>query len=439
MGNLLLSEKVNVLYRKYLIPTLIGMLSNSLYCLVDVYFISQGAGNMGVAALNIAMPVFTIYSAVGLLFGVGAATVMAVAEGQKDKSSRNKAFTLAIVAMLIIGAAITLYTTFFLKSFSYYMGCSEELLPYVMTYLKPICITAIPFIVMYANSILLRADHNPRLAMSAMLAGNISNMILDYVFVMVFNWGIFGASFATALSPCICLMVSSLHFICRKNHVKLVSGFMNRDILRRVFVNGLGSGCLEISAGIVIFLFNAIILMIADETALAAYGIICNIAYVFKGLLNGFAQASQPIISANHGANQKERVKEAFLISIKYSMIFSLLVYMVLLLFSETVCVPFADGNQTLIAIAKNGVVLYFSCLVFMSANMMIMNYFQSIENGVISTILALCKGVIFVLLGLALMVPFLSLNGVWLSAPFSEGATFLMGILMYKKMRKRF
>lgn len=437
MRDTILQGNIPKLYRKYLIPTLIGMLSNSLYCLVDVYFVAQGAGNLGIAALNIAMPIFTILSAVGLLFGVGAATIMSIAEGQKDMHARDKAFTLAMVFMVMIGLAFTLYSNFFLETFAYQLGSSKELLPYVMDYLRPISLVSIPFTIMYANSILLRADHNPKLAMYSLVVGNVSNMILDYVFVMVFGWGIFGAAFATAISPCLTLLVASTHFFRKQNQVHFVKDFWDTSILKRMVKNGLGSGCMELSAGIVIMIFNAVILSISDATHLAAYGIITNIAYVFKGLLNGFAQAGQPIISTNYGARKMDRVTQGLKVTLLYSSVFAIVLYILFLMFPQEVCMPFADGDNKLIQIASNGVVLYFSSLVFMSANIMIMYYFQGIERGNISTVLALCKGIVFVTIGLLILVPLFHINGVWLCITFAEGFCTVIGLyLIYRQKR---
>lgn len=435
----LYNTKINTLYLKYLIPTLIGMLSNSIYCLVDVYFISKGAGNYGVAALNIAFPAFTLYSAIGLLFGVGASTVMCICEGQKDHETRNKAFTLGFFFMTIIGIILTIFSLLFTEELAYLLGSSEVLLPYVVDYLKPIVTSTIPFIVMYSISILLRADRNPKLAMYALLVGNVSNMILDYVFVMVLNGGIFGASLATALSPCISISIASFHFIKHKNTVHFTRHFFSFSLFKRILVNGLGSGCMEISAGAVIMIFNGVILFISNETYLAAFGIINNIAYVFKGLFNGFAQAAQPIISANYGANHLERVKQALHVCLRYSAVFAIACYIIFVIFPEQVCIPFASGDASLIAISAKGVLYYFSALVFMSSNIMIMYYFQALESGKIATFIAFLKGFVFIIIGLLILVPIFHVNGVWLIVPFAEGLCFMISIYFLHKRNEKF
>lgn len=435
-NNELLHKNTDKLYKKYLIPTLIGVISNSLYCLVDVYFISKGSGNLGLAALNICMPIFTIFSAIGLLFGVGSATIMSIAEGNKDSHTRNKAFSIGLSCMIIIGFIISILTNLYLEDFSLLLGSSTKLLPYVMQYLRPICITSIPFIMMYAVSILLRSDHNPKLAMYALLVGNISNIILDYVFVMIFQWGIFGAAFATALSPVITICIAAFHFINKKHTLSFSISFKDFSICKRIIKNGLGSGLMELSAGSVIIIFNAVILSISSELYLASFSIITNIAYVLKGILNGFAQAAQPIISTNYGANQKERAYHAFKHSIKYSTLFSIIMFFLFLCIPQIIAMPFANGDANLIKISALGIQLYFTCTLFMSFNIMCMYYFQSIEEGNKATVLAILKGLIYILLALIILVPILRIYGVWLSVTFAEILCVLTALYLLRKNR---
>lgn len=432
----LLTASIPKLYLSYLLPTLIAMLSNSLYCLVDVFFISKGAGSVGLAALNIAMPIFTIYSAIGLTFGVGGATVMAVAEGSHHKEQRNQAFTLSVVCMLIIGLLISILGTIFLEPFAYALGSSESLLPYVKQYMGPVNMSAFAFVLMYAASILIRADHAPKLAMNAMLLGNISNMILDYVFVMVFDMGLLGASIATCISPFLTVIGVSFHFIRKKNTVHFVKNWADKDMLKRVFSNGLGSGIMEISAGAIILLFNVVILHMADELFLASYAIVTNIAYVCKGLLNGFAQGIQPIISANYGARNHERVKAALLVSIKFACGFALLVYLLFLIFPQGVAAIFANGDQALIQRSATGIRMYFSSLLFTAAITMIMYYFQSIEQGKVSTFLAVLKGFVYVVIGMVLLIVLFGIDMIWLSVTFAEIAALISALYYMKKGR---
>lgn len=430
----LFEKKVSSLYAHYLLPTLLAMASNSLYCLADVYFVSKGAGSTALAAMNIAIPLYTLYSAIGLTFGVGAATVMSVAEGEKQPKVRNKAYTYGMIGMVIIGLCIALLGNLFADNFAYLLGSSEELLPLVKAYMIPINGMAVFFIVNYAASVILRNDHAPRLAMIATMAGNFSNIILDYIFVIRFGMGIFGAALATAIGPVISLGIMSLHFLRRKNTIHLTKDVFDYKIWKRILSNGFGSGVLEISAGAVIVIFNYVILKKADAMFLAAYAIITNIAYVGKGLLNGFAQASQPIISANYGAMHTKRVKEAFLISIQTSLYFSIAAYLICFIFSKDLAALFANNDAALIEMAAQGIQFYFISLPFTALITMFLYFFQSVEYGKVATLLAFLKGFIFILLGLFLLVTLFGINAIWFTVAFAEAFGVLLALLFYKK-----
>lgn len=414
-------QPVRRLYLSYIVPTLIGVISTSVYCLADVYFISKGSGGIGLAALNIAMPIYTIHACIGLLFGIGGATIMSIAEGGKKFHERNQAFTLSCVAMLIIGVIISIAGSIWVEPFAKLLGASDEILPYVKDYILPINISSCSFIFMQASSILIRADHAPKTVMVSLMIGNISNIILDYLFVMVFHMGISGASIATAISPLFTLCSIALYFIRKKNKVQFTKSFYSPQLLKRIFLNGLGTGILELSSGFVIIIFNFIILAIADETALAAYAIITNIAYVLKSILTGIAQAGQPILSVNFAAKYKDRVQETLKLTLLVGIIFSLGVYLCFLLFPQSIVSLFVKDDAQLMQVASIGLRIYFSSLLFMSINSMMMNYYQSIEQGKVATRIAFFKGVIFIMIGLSFLVPLYGLIGIWLCVVFAE------------------
>ena len=431
----LLSEKIPKLYFRYLIPTLIATASNSLYCLADVFFISKGAGGTGLAALNICMPIFTLYSAIGLTFGVGAATIMSIAEGNRKMYERDIAFTCSIVGMLFVGTIIAVVGNMYLEPFAYLLGSSKELLPHVKDYLMPVNAVAMAFVINYSGSILLRNDHAPKMAMVATITGNLANIVLDYVFVMILDMGILGASIATALSAVIGLFCLLPHFFLKRNTVHFVKDIFHASIWKRMMANGAGSGILEISAGMVILVFNYVIVQQADEVFLAAYAIVTNIAYVCKGLFNGFAQAAQPIISMNYGAQNKERMQKAFSISVVSSVIFSLLVYAVFLFQPGFVASIFSNGDTSLIASASQGIRYYFSSLLFTAIITMILYYLQAIEYSRAATALAILKGFVFVLLALFVMVLLFGINGIWFTITLSEAMAVICGVWLLKHL----
>lgn len=434
----LTTKSVNKVYLKYLIPTLLGMLSNSIYCIVDIYFVSAGSGSQGLAAMNICMPVFTILSCVGLLFGVGGATIMSISQGSGDMNTRNKAFSVSVFMMLIVGLMFSVFGVLFRKEFAYLLGSDDQLLPLVLEYLTPVMCSALPFVLMYSLSVLLRADNNPKLAMSALMVGNISNIILDYVFVSVFHMGIFGASVATSIAPVLSLIAASFHFILRKNTVHFKLRSFDPKVIGRILSVGIGSGIMELSAGAIIFMFNSAILNLGGEVYLAAYAVITNIAYVFKGLLNGFAQAAQPLISTNFGSGIIKRCSKSLRVCLIYSSVFCIVCYGIITVVPGFIVSFFSNGDTNMEAIASKGMIMYFSSLLFTGINTMLMYFFQSIEQGRKSLLLAVCKGFLFVTLGLWILTSLMGVEGVWYAVLFGEVLTFVIALPMVLRSVKK-
>lgn len=434
----LTTKSVNKVYLKYLIPTLLGMLSNSIYCIVDIYFVSAGSGSQGLAAMNICMPVFTILSCVGLLFGVGGATIMSISQGSGDMNTRNKAFSVSVFMMLIVGLMFSVFGVLFRKEFAYLLGSDDQLLPLVLEYLTPVMCSALPFVLMYSLSVLLRADNNPKLAMAALMVGNISNIILDYVFVSVFHMGIFGASVATSIAPVLSLIAASFHFILRKNTVHFKLRSFDPKVIGRILSVGIGSGIMELSAGAIIFMFNSAILNLGGEVYLAAYAVITNIAYVFKGLLNGFAQAAQPLISTNFGSGIIKRCSKSLRVCLIYSSVFCIVCYGIITVVPGFIVSFFSNGDTNMEAIASKGMIMYFSSLLFTGINTMLMYFFQSIEQGRKSLFLAVCKGFLLVTLGLWILTSLMGVEGVWYAVLFGEVLTFVIALPMVLRSVKK-
>ena len=434
----LTTKSVNKVYLKYLIPTLLGMLSNSIYCIVDIYFVSAGSGSQGLAAMNICMPVFTILSCVGLLFGVGGATIMSISQGSGDMNTRNKAFSVSVFMMLIVGLLFSVFGVLFRKEFAYLLGSDDQLLPLVLEYLTPVMCSVLPFVLMYSLSVLLRADNNPKLAMAALMVGNISNIILDYVFVSVFHMGIFGASVATSIAPVLSLIAASFHFILRKNTVHFKLRSFDPKVIGRILSVGIGSGIMELSAGAIIFMFNSAILNLGGEVYLAAYAVITNIAYVFKGLLNGFAQAAQPLISTNFGSGIIKRCSKSLRVCLIYSSIFCIVCYGIITVVPGFIVSFFSNGDTNMEAIASKGMIMYFSSLLFTGINTMLMYFFQSIEQGRKSLFLAVCKGFLLVTLGLWILTSLMGVEGVWYAVLFGEVLTFVIAVPMVLRSVKK-
>ena len=286
-------------YFRYLLPTLIGQIAHSFYCMADVFFVGAAVGSDGLAALNVALPVFTLFSAFSLMVGVGTATTASILTGQGQTQQTNRVFTL------------TLLTSVFIVPLARVFGATDRILTEVVDYMRPINLLAFAYIFSGALGVIIRADGNPRLVMIAGTTGNICNIVLDYVFTMKLGMGMFGAGLATILGHCVAVLLYLLHFALHQNHLHLTRNFFDPAACVRVLRNGIGSSILELSAGLIVLLFNIALLRVSGEAAVAIFSVLSNIAYVGKGVFNGMAQAAQPILSTSYGAGRYDRVRPA--------------------------------------------------------------------------------------------------------------------------------
>lgn len=433
----LLKSDVKEIFIKYLIPSIAGMMGLSLNILFDTIFIGQGVGSEGLAALNIAIPIFNIFSSIALLLGIGGATAVSVSMGKKEYDKVNKIFTTSMIINVSIGIFLTVIGIFFTEKICYLLGATPDVLNMVKSYLGVIVWFSWAFLMSNTLTVFVRNDKNPRLAMWSMLIGNFANIVFDFVFIFIFNWGMKGAAIATTMSPVITIILLSTHFIRGNNTLKfkLDKLKIDKNIINRILKNGFPSFIMELSSGLIIFAFNMSISNIEGAIGVSAYSIIANISLVCVAIFNGIAQAIQPIISINYGAKKYERVHEALKLAIKTSVIFGAIFYASGVLFPEKIVLLFNSGDAKLMEMTCGGIKLYFIAFLFMGANIARVSYFQSIENSKASTLVSLCRGVIFVLISLLILPMILGINGVWITIPIVEVASIIIACVCMKRI----
>lgn len=432
-------QRIRKVYFHYLIPTIIGMVAHSCYCLADVFFVGSSVGSNGLAALNVALPIFTVYSTVSVLIGVGTATTISICRGEERYEEIDKVFTQSLVLTMTIGILFAIVGTIYLRQIAYLFGATDLIVDNVVAYLLPVSPAAFLYMMSSTLSIIVRSDGNPRLVMTAGITGNLINVVLDYVFVIRMGMGIFGAGLATIIGPCFTLGLLMLHFFKRHNQIYLTKHFISWSSTGRLIKNGVGSGVLEISSGFVILLFNITLLKVGGEDAVAIFSIISNIGYVGKGIFNGMAQAAQPVISVSYGAKEYSKMRVVNTYAMMTAFFFSIAVYGLILLFPNQLIGIFVSPSPAIVAIGKTAVILYFLSFPFTGLNTILMYYFQSIERVANTTIMAMMRGIVLVYIALLVFSRLWGINGVWLALFASELVTFIFFFPVKINVDKKF
>lgn len=425
---------------KYAALNVMGMTGLSCYILADTFFISKGLGANGLTALNLAIPVYSLIHGSGLMLGMGGATKYSILKSQKNWGQTNKIFTNTVYLAGILAIAFLLTGIFLTRVLTAFLGADQEVFGMTATYLRVILLFAPAFLM---NDILIcfvRNDGDPKLAMLAMLGGSLSNVLLDYLFIFPLKLGIFGAVFATGLAPLISIMILSVYFLKKRNQFHLIREKLHPETEKTIVKLGIPSLIGEVSSGVVILVFNSIILKLQGNTGVAAYGVIANLSLVVMAVYTGIAQGIQPLISKAWGRCEIRTCKRI----LSYAMItmaaVSIVVYAVIFFLADPIAGIFnSENNRLLQEIAVTGLKLYFTAAVFAGFNLIISIYFTSVELALPAQLISILRGVVLIVPMAFLLSGLFGMSGVWLAFPAAELLTAVTGFFLYCSKRKQY
>ncbi|MGF7017958.1 putative MATE family efflux protein [Lachnospiraceae bacterium PF1-21] len=415
-------------FLKYTSLNVIGMIGVSCYILADTFFIAAGLGADGLAALNLAIPVYGLINSTALMIAIGAGTGFAVERAKRNQQKSNEIFTCGVLLALLFAAIYILAGLFFSEKIALLLGANQDILALTTTYLKTMLFFSPAFLMNQLLIAFIRNDKNPGLSMAGMLIGSFSNIILDYVFIFPLKMGMFGAAFATGLAPLISMAVMSQHFFKKQNTFQLLK--TGRALKRGLFVLSLGvsSFVTEIASSIVIVVFNFLILGLAGNTGVAAYGIIANLSLVVTSIFTGIAQGVQPLISSAYGKKEISDIKKSAAYALFMAFILALVSVFFVAVFREGIIALFnSEGNQELASIASRGILLYFTAFPFAGINIVAVSIFNSVTKARAAFLLSLLRGMLVIIPLSFLLAGAFGLTGVWLAFPVTEVLTVLI------------
>lgn len=419
---------------RYTALSVLGTLGVSCYILADTFFVSKGLGANGLTALNLAIPVYNFIHGTGLMLGMGGATRFCVCKSRQRREKVNQIYTNTLYLGALFSAVFVLIGLFFGKRLSLLLGADKNVLDMTATYLKWLLLFSPAFIL---NDILLcfvRNDDNPRLAMTAMIIGSFSNIILDYIFIFPMKMGIFGAIFATGLSPIISIISMLSHWIKRKNTFHVCRTKVKTHIVRQELALGFPSLIAQLSSGIVMITFNAIILKLEGNTGVAAYGVIANISLVVVAIYTGIAQGVQPLISHFYGKSIDRQVRTLMRYSVQTMLVISLFIYIIIFVFAQPIASVFnSENNLELQQIAVTGLKIYFTSSAFVGYNIILAIFFTSVEIALPAHILSVLRGLVLIIPMAFLLSAIGGMMGIWLTYPITEALVAVLGYVIYK------
>ena len=385
---------------------MLGALGLSGYIMADTFFVANRLGSDGLAALNLAIPIFGLINGLGILLGIGGATRYSICRYQGDEGRANRTFTLALTAALILGTLLALLGAFGARPVALLLGGNADTLPLCTVYLRTVLLFSPCFLLNHVMVCFVRNDGNPKLAMAAMLTGSLGNIALDYLFLYPLNMGIFGAALATGTAPVIGLCLSSFHSLTGRNQFKLARPAS--PVRSLADVAGLGSAA-----------------FLNEFTS-------CMVLALFTGL----SQGAQPLISQAYGRGDRQGVRRLC----RLALLVSCLVGLVLALIAQFAAHPLVDlfnrdGDPALARMAVDGLRIYFWGFLCAGPNIITAAFLGAAEQPRDSFLLSLFRGGVGIAALVLLLAWLLGMTGIWLAFPVTELLTLFLGLAMGSRM----
>lgn len=420
---------------KFIIPSIVAQLVFSLYTMVDGIFVARGVSEVALTAVNISMPFSVGMFSISLLFAVGNSTIVAILLGQGEHKKANQVFTQNIVLLCVISVLVTVVVLVFLEPFARFLGATDSILPYAKDYIGTIAPFSLAYMLSYSFETLIKTDGYPKLATIYVTTGAVLNCILDYLMVMVWDWGVKGAAFATGLSQAAVIFLYLWHFLEPKGSIKFTKFQFDVSTVFRQIRNGMSSGVTEFSGGIIIFFFNQAILRFISEDALVSYTIISYVNTIAVMSMTGIAQGSQPLISYYFGKGEPKKYRKLLKYGILSAAVFSVVVTAACYTGASGIVGIFLDGENPALSVYSVKVFRIF-ILSFPLAgyNVVIGGYFASIEKAGFATFISLTRSLIALVGCMMLLIAVLGGEGIWWSPLMAEAVCLVFSLLMLKR-----
>ena len=421
-------------FRRYAAPGVLGMIGISCYILADTFFVAKGTGSLGLAALNIAIPAYNLMNGLGLMVGVGGATHYSLCRAQGDAAEADRTFTHTLLLGLCIALVFVLTGTFGVVPLSRLLGANAETLDMTAVYLRLLLCFA-PFFV--TNNIMIafvRNDGEPGRAMAGMIAGSLFNIVFDWVFIFPCGLGMFGAALATGASPLVSLLVLSGHLRRPSRGFHLRRERLRPRLLPRICAPGLSSLVSELASGITLLLINLVLLRIAGNTAVAAYGVIANLALVESAIFTGLSTGVQPLISRSAEADRRRLLRW----TVTTALAISALMYVLVFVFASPITAVFnSEHDPALAACAVPGLRIYFAGFLAACINIIAAAYFSAAGQASRGFIISLVRSIIAIPPVLFALSALLGVTGVWLTFPAVEALACALSLLFILRSPK--
>ena len=424
---------------RFTIPSIIMMICTSVYSIVDGLFVSNYVGTTPFAALNLMMPLLMGISTVGFMIGTGGSALVAIKLGEGEREKANAYFSMLIYILIGVGLAVAVTAFLLMRPIAYAIGATDAMIEYCVLYGRILCVSLTGFMLQIAFQSFFIVAEKPELSLKMSLISGITNVILDYLFIVVFGWGLAGAGAATAAGEIIGGLGPILYFSRENNSLlRLGKPCFDGRVLLKTCTNGSSELMTNISSSIVNILYNYQLMRLAGEDGVAAYGVIMYVTFIFAAVNIGYSIGSAPVVSYNYGAGNQKELKNIFRKSVVAIGSAGLTMTILAELLSYPMTRVFVGYDPDLFAMTCRGFRLYALSFLLSGTNIWGSGFFTALGDGGVSALISFLRTLLFQVSMVLLLPVFLKLDGVWLAIVAAESlALFVTAVFLTRKRKK--
>lgn len=436
-----LSDRFN--YKRLLrfsFPSIVMVVFTSIYGVVDGFFVSNFAGKTPFAAVNFIMPVLMILGCIGFMMGTGGSAIISKKMGENDLKKANEIFSMLVFVSMILGIILMVLGIVSIRTVATLLGAEGRLLEDCVTYGR-IILLAIPFFILqYEFQCLFVTAAKPGLGLFITIASGAANMILDALFVAVFQWGLIGAAAATAVSQFVGGVLPLIYFG-RKNKSLLRIGKFKMDVwvLVKTCTNGSSELMNNISMSIVSMLFNARLMKYAGEDGVASYGVLMYVSMVFQAVFIGYSVGTAPVISYNYGARNQDELKGLLKRSVVIIGGFSVIMFAAGEILSRPLSLIFVGYDEALLKMTVHAFTIFSVSFLFSGFNIFGSSFFTALNDGFTSALISFLRTMIFEIGAVIILPIFFELDGIWCSVVAAEVLALIVTVILLVCKRKKY
>ncbi|MBE6596809.1 MAG: MATE family efflux transporter [Ruminococcaceae bacterium] len=425
---------------RFVFPSIIMMVFTSVYGVVDGLFVSNFVGKNAFAAINLVMPFVMILGGMGFMIGTGGTALVSKVLGEGDRVKANRYFTMMVEFTLLLGVILSVLGVVFMRPVAYFLGATDDIINDCVVYGRIVVGFTFSFMLQNVFQSFFIAAEKPKLGLYTTVAAGLANIILDWLFIAVFNMGVAGAAFATGISQCIGGVLPLFYFALPNSSLLsfVKTGLQLRPILRSV-ANGSSELMNNISSSIVSIIYNFQLLKFAGVNGISAYGVLMYVQFIFIAVFIGYTIGSAPIIGYNYGASNSAELKNILKKSTLLMFSSGIALAILAICTSGLLARIFVGYDAELFEMTKKAFAIFSVSFVFAGFNIFASSFFTALNNGMVSAVISFLRTLIFQTSSVLILPIFLEVDGIWWSNSVAEICALIISVIFLFAMRKRY